>query len=232
MSHHILILEENESLSTLLVSRFIQQGHQLRSVPDVPSVLQSLERDSIHLILIDDSVPAHEACGQLRYAGTPTPLIIVSADSTPQDRAQALYAGADDYITKPFDVDEVIARIHAVLRRIAPLDTRSFSEYHFGDVHVNFITGLARKNGEPLNLSAKELRLLRFLIVRQQTVVTREELLAHVWGYRAHTTRTIDVHVAAVRRKVEDDPQHPHFIVTERGKGYRFRNNACKELLT
>jgi DNA-binding response OmpR family regulator len=150
--------------------------------------------------------------------------MIVSAEATPEDKVRGLYSGADDYITKPFDVTEVLARLYALIRRTLSPETRALSESRFGDVHINFLTGAAFKRGVPPNLSATDLRLLRFLVARQRSVVSRQELLRDVWGYRAHDTRTVDMHIAAVRRKVEDSPRTPRFILTERGKGYRFCN--------
>ena len=125
-------------------------------------------------------------------------------------------------LRKPFDVDELLARIQALLRRSVSRALRSLTEHRFADVYVDFLHGTVVKGGAALNVSGRELHLLRHLIARRPHVVSREELLTEVWGYRSSDTRTVDVHVAAVRRKLEDDQQQPRHIVTERGKGYRF----------
>ncbi len=230
MHRQILIVEQQGSLSAQLAPSLEHEGLGYRSASTAASTLAQLQEHSFDAILIDDSVAAHELTEQISYAAASTPLILLSSQATLENKIRALYAGADDYIAKPFHIAELFARLHALLRRATT--AQNLTEYHFGDVQVNFITGMASKNGKPLNLSVKELRLLRFLITRRSSVVSREELLHHVWGSSSPTTRTIDVHVAGVRRKIEDEPQRPQFILTYRGKGYIFQDAKCKELLT
>jgi DNA-binding response OmpR family regulator len=232
MPSRVLILEEPGSLSQELAAQFLLHNLAYECTADISTAVALLEAVPFDTILIDEPSEVGNVCGQLRKAGLPAPLIVLSKDARPEAKIAALYAGADDYLSKPFDPGEVIARIHALRRRAAAIRAHALTEYQFGNVYVNFITGTACKNGAPLELSVKELRLLHFLIARQRSVVSREQLLHHVWGYCAQDTRTIDVHVAAIRRKLEDDPQHPNFILTVRGQGYRFQDAPCKELLT
>jgi DNA-binding response OmpR family regulator len=228
----VLVVEDDLSLGRVLRDNLAFDGFEVEWITDGGAAVGTVREFAPDLVLLDVSLPGSdgfELCGVLRQDGR-TPIIFLTARTQKTDKMNGFALGADDYVTKPFDSAELSARIHALRRRTSSNET--LTEYHFANIRVNFVTGAAYKNGVPLNLSVKELRLLRFLIARRHSVVSREELLHHVWGYRAHDTRTIDVHVAAVRRKLEDDPQHPHFILTERGKGYRFQDAKCKELLT
>jgi two-component system alkaline phosphatase synthesis response regulator PhoP len=150
-------------------------------------------------------------------------ILMLTAKTQLTDRVVGLKLGADDYVTKPFEPAELLARIEALLRRIKKEKLAPVARYRFDAVDIDFERGQVRKNGAPISLAAKELDLLRYLIDRRGKVVSREELLEGVWEYQPGvSSRTIDVHVAWLRQKLEDTPQHPKHIHTVRGVGYRF----------
>ena len=151
------------------------------------------------------------------------PVLMLVGSSAAQERVLALEMGADDCIARPFDLRELVARIHALLRRWRDPLWGPLSEFRFGDIHVDFRQGTATRNGVPLALTTKELKLLRYLVARRGTIVSRQELLSEVWDYRAAISRTLDVLIADLRQKVEPVPHQPRFIRTVRGKGYLFQ---------
>jgi two-component system alkaline phosphatase synthesis response regulator PhoP len=160
-------------------------------------------------------------CRQLRARGLDTPVIMLTARGAEVDRVQGLELGADDYITKPFSVRELMARIRAVLRRPGP--RQKFEEFAFGDVRVHLRARQAFKAGREVRLTRKEFDLLRYLVEHPGEVITRDRLLDEVWGYdRFPTTRTVDTHILRLRQKFEDDPERPAHLLTAHGQGYRF----------
>jgi len=158
----------------------------------------------------------------LRTRGIETPILMLTARSQEIDKVIGLEVGADDYVTKPFSIKELLARIRAHLRRASKqvVDIENFS---FGDVELNFKKYAARKGGQALELSAREFEILRYLIRRRGEIVTRDQLLDEVWGYRSTpVTRTVDNHIARLRQKIEQDPSDPRHIITVHRIGYRF----------
>jgi two-component system alkaline phosphatase synthesis response regulator PhoP len=148
---------------------------------------------------------------------------MLTAKAQVVDKVVGLKLGADDYLAKPFDPSELLARVEALLRRVRKESRTPIKTYEFGDVRVDFERGEARKAGHPVPLASKELLLLRYLVDNRGRVVPREELMEKVWEYQSDvSSRTIDVHIAWLRQKLEDTPQSPVFIHTIRGKGYRF----------
>jgi len=160
-------------------------------------------------------------CKELRAAGVSTPLILLTARSAEVDKVLGLDLGADDYLAKPFGMLELIARIKALLRR--GHSTRKIERAEFSDVIVDFKAYQAKRQGEALELSAREFRLLQYLISKSDSVVTRDELLDEVWGYNSYpSTRTVDNHIARLRQKIEENSESPKHILTVHGVGYKF----------
>jgi len=164
-----------------------------------------------------------DVCRDLRREGVNTPILMLTARGQVVDKVLGLKLGADDYLTKPFDNLELLARIEALARRGAPVVAADSGAYAFGEVRVDFRSAEVRRAGEPVELSAMEYRLLRYFIQHRGELLSRDVLLDEVWGYDASVyTRTVDQHVSSLRRKIEPDPGHPQFIVTQHRLGYKF----------
>jgi two-component system alkaline phosphatase synthesis response regulator PhoP len=201
------------------------EGHRVESVSDGDAGLAKATKEKFALIILDVMLPkktGFEVCRQLRQSGIDTAILMLTAKTQVVDRVVGLKLGADDYLTKPFDPAELLARVEALLRRVNKENRVNVRSFHFGDVEIDFERAEVRKAGHPLALAAKELQLLRYLVNHRDRVVPREEILQEVWEYDSEvSSRTIDVHVAWLRQKL-DNPQNPKFIQTVRGKGYRF----------
>ena len=178
------------------------------------------------VILLDVMLPGvsgFDVCRDLRQQGIKTPIIMLTARGQVMDKVLGLKIGADDYLTKPFDMLELLARVEVQLRRASALSGTSAAEYRFGDVTVNFRKAEVVRGGTPLELSAREFLLLKYFIEHREATLTRDELLNEVWGYHSMpSTRTVDVHVAWLRQKIEDNPRHPQYVLTVHGMGYKF----------
>jgi len=177
------------------------------------------------LVILDLMLPklnGYELCKILKKEIPDLPIIMLTAKSQEAEIVTGLELGADDYITKPFSVLELLARINALFRRVA--SGSGLQEVHrFGDLEINFKKYYARKKGRPLKLSPREYELLKCFIERQGEIISREELLKQIWGYESYPdTRTVDAHIAKLRRKIEDKPDEPKLIVTIHGMGYKF----------
>lgn len=182
-------------------------------------------RESVQLIILDLILPdlnGEDVCRQIRQAGISTPILMLTSKREEMDKVMGLEIGADDYMTKPFGLRELTARIRALLRREAPI-RKSLASCSFGDVEVDFEKQEARKAGREVRLSAREIRVLRYLVEHEREVVSREMLLNDVWGYEQFpTTRTVDNYILALRRKLEDDPSKPRHFTTVPTAGYKF----------
>jgi len=227
MSHRILIVEGDSDLGWVLREALTTQGYVTENIEDGgKAVTQASSGGGFDLILLDADLSVEDGfavCRQLRERGIDTPILILTGRAEAGDKVLALQLGADDYVTKPFHMCELLARIQALLRRARLSQLASLSEYQFGNIFVDFFKGRVLRDRQAVSLSLKELHLLRYLIARKGLTVTREELLREVWGYQSTNTRTVDMHVAMVRQKLEDDPQQPRYIITVRGEGYLFR---------
>ena len=227
MKRRILLVEDEPGLVMTLTDRLLKEGYDVESAANGNSALEK-SRANFDLIVLDIMLPYSsglEVCQELRRRGVKTPVLMLTAKSQVLDKVIGLKLGADDYLTKPFEMIELLARLEALLRRSAAADpVRALGEtFQFGEILVNFRTTEVFRAGQPLKLSAREFKLLRYFIRNVGTTLSREELLNAVWGYEAMVfTRTVDVHVAWLRQKIEPNPRQPRYIHTVHGHGYRF----------
>jgi two-component system alkaline phosphatase synthesis response regulator PhoP len=221
----ILIVEDEPDMLMGIQDNLQFEGYQVLTATDGIAALEIAANTCPDLILLDLMLPklnGYEVCKQLRAKGMDMPIIMLTAKSQEVDKILGLELGADDYITKPFSVRELLARVKAVLRRPRRPPQR-IDTYQFGSVKVDFRKSVAIHNGVPHDLSHYEAEILRVLIVNKGEPISRNRLLDEVWGYELYpTTRTIDNHVVKLRQKVEDDPHNPTHIVTVHGMGYKF----------
>jgi len=180
------------------------------------------------LILLDVMLPKRDGfavCQNIREAGLITPILMLTARGKTSDKVNGLKIGADDYLTKPFDMLELMARMEALLRRAPIRPVLQPGIHEFGAVRVDLLGTEVMRFGKPVNLSAREFQLLRYFVEHRNATLSRDELLKQVWGYSAGMyTRTVDVHVASLRQKLEEDPKLPRYIVTIQGLGYKFKS--------
>jgi len=226
MGQRILLVEDEPGLVLTLTDRLTTEGYQVETAFDAPTALARASQESFDLILLDVMLPGgsgFDVCRDLRQRGLKLPIIILTARGQVIDKVLGLKIGADDYITKPFESLELLARIEVQLRRrVSPELSRD--RYLFGNVQVDFRRAEVHRDNEIVELSAKEFKLLRYLIEHRGAALSRNELLDEVWGYdSAVTTRTVDVHIAGLRQKLEANQRHPQFILTIHGVGYKFR---------
>ena len=227
MASRILLVEDEPGLVLTLTDRLEGVGYEVASAGDGDHGLELASNGGHDLIILDVMLPKRsglEVLRSLRQAGGSTPVLMLTARGQVIDKVLGLQLGADDYLAKPFDMMELLARVEALLRRSAPrASTTSLTSYQFGAVAVDFRSGEVRKGSEPVALSAKEFQLLRHLIENRGAILTRDQLLTEVWGYdNVPSTRTVDVHMAWLRQKLEDNPKYPVFLLTLRGLGYKF----------
>jgi len=221
----VLIVEDEEAILLALEDDLRAEGYEVASAMDGPGGLSMAENNAYELIILDIMLPGmngFEVCKRLRQASVTTPILFLTAKSQEIDKVLGLELGADDYVTKPFSRRELLARVKAILRRGANPPTE-LEPYCFGDVEVDFRKYEAQKCGRAVHLTRREYALLRFLIEHSDDVVSRFEILDQVWGDAASVyPRTVDTHVSRLRKKLEDDPENPRYIVGIRGVGYRF----------
>jgi two-component system alkaline phosphatase synthesis response regulator PhoP len=220
----ILIVEDESDMLNGLRDNFEYEGYQVIAVKDGEEGLKRAAADKPDLVVLDVMLPkisGLEVCKRLRQRSR-VPILMLTARGQEVDKVAGLETGADDYVTKPFSIRELLARVKALLRRADP-GRQPIQGYSFGCVSVDFVTHQATRHGKPLEFSTKELDLLRYFILHRGETLSRDRLLEDVWGYENYpTTRTVDTHVMKLRQKVEEDASHPKFILTLHGTGYKF----------
>ena len=227
MNHNgfkVAVIDDDESVRRSLVLNLEHTGFAVVEAADGEAGIALVEAEKPDLIIMDVMMPVKDglqACKELRSAGVSTPLILLTARSAEVDKVLGLDLGADDYLAKPFGMMELVARAKALLRR--GLSTREIDKVQFSNVVVDFKAYKAERDQTPLELSAREYRLLKYLVAKNGSVVTRDELLDEVWGYNSYpSTRTVDNHIARLRQKVESNSEDPKHILTVHGVGYKF----------
>ena len=223
--HNVLIVEDDEALAVALSDGFRYEGYGVSTAGDGQVAVELAESAAPDLIILDVMLPRAsglDVCKTLRARGHGVPIILLTARGQEIDKVLGLKLGADDYVTKPFSFMELLARAEAVLRRSGGRVAANGGRCRIGELEVDFRRHEALRDGRPVELSAREFELLRYLDERRGRVVTREELLDAVWGYDAIPfTRTVDVHVAKLRKKVEAVPSEPRALVTVHRLGYK-----------
>lgn len=227
----ILLVEDEPSLQLTLSDRLKSEGYRVEPATDGDAAEARALSEPFDLIVLDVMLPGKngfDVCRDLRRRGLDVPILMLTARTQVVDKVVGLKLGADDYLAKPFEAIELLARIEALLRRARPKPPAADraqppDAFRFGDVAIDWKRAEVRRAGVPVSLSALELKLLRYLIERHGEVIGRDELLDRVWGYDASAqTRTVDVHVASLRQKLEPIPAHPRYLVTVHRLGYKF----------
>jgi two-component system alkaline phosphatase synthesis response regulator PhoP len=226
MSRKILIVEDEQGLIMGLTDRLQSEGYTIETAAEGNKGFELARDNNYDLIILDVMLPhrnGYDVCRDLRQTGVQTPIIMLTAKDQTVDKVIGLKIGADDYVTKPFEIIELLARIEVLLRRVPVVATLDSEVYHFGSVQVNFRSTEVYRDGRTVELSALEFKLLSYFIKNRRTTISRDKLLDEVWGYDAMpSTRTVDVHISALRQKLEDNPHHPQFFLTIHGLGYKF----------
>lgn len=227
MTKRIFLVEDEPGLVLTLTDRLRSEGYVVETAADGEAALARAEGEAYDLIILDVMLPrknGFDVCRDLRQKGLTVPIMMLTARGQVVDRVVGLKLGADDYLAKPFEMIELLARIEALLRRAPPTPPPTADVFQFGNVKVDFRRAEVERAGTgPVDLSALEFRLLRYFIDHRGATLSRDELLDKVWGYHAlASTRTVDVHVAWLRQKLEPNPRYPQFILTIHGFGYKF----------
>jgi two-component system alkaline phosphatase synthesis response regulator PhoP len=227
MSRKILLVEDEHGLVMTLTDRLTSEGYLVEAASEGTAGFDRAATEQFDLIILDLMLPHSsglDVCRDLRQRGIKTPVLMLTAKSQVVDKVIGLKLGADDYLTKPFEMMELLARVEALLRRTSSAsESASGQLFKFGDITVDFRSTEVFRGGQPIELSAREFKLLRYFLEHRGLTLSRDELLNAVWGYDVMPfTRTVDVHVAWLRQKLEPHPRHPQFILTVHGLGYRF----------
>ncbi len=227
MAPRILVIEDEAGIRTAVKDELEFEGFEVELAEDGPAGLTAIQRRVPDLIVLDLMLPGRngfQICQEVRAKGLRTPIVVLTARNQEADKIRGFDLGADDYLTKPFSLAELIARIRAVLRRAQSGEDRDV--LHAGIVTLDVRTHRAFKGGEELQLTDTEFRILALLLKRPGDVITRDDFLKEIWGDEVYVThRTVDTHVAALRKKIEADLQHPTCILSVRNVGYRFNES-------
>jgi DNA-binding response OmpR family regulator len=221
----ILIVEDEPNMVAGLRDNFEFEGYQVITAPDGVAGLERALSESPDLVILDVMMPRMsglDVCRQLKSKRPSIPIIMLTARGQEVDKVVGLELGADDYVTKPFSIRELLARVKAVLRRSHTV-AKEQERVSFGDVEINLRSCQVTRAGKSLEFSSKEFELLKYLVCNQGETLSRDRLLEEVWGYdRFPTTRTVDAHIVRLRQKIEPKPEEPRFILTVHGTGYKF----------
>jgi two-component system alkaline phosphatase synthesis response regulator PhoP len=227
MSDSILLVEDEHALRITLGDRLRKEGYLVDCAEHAEEAFEKATRLPFDLFILDVMLPGRDGlalCREIRAAGLITPVLMLTARGSTAEKVSGLKIGADDYVTKPFKMPELLARVEALLRRAPVSPAAHPAVYEFGGVRIDVRGTEVVRDGMPVNLSAREFQLLRFFVENAGQTLSREDLLTRVWGYDASTfTRTVDVHVAGLRQKLETDPKQPQFFLTVKGFGYKFK---------
>ena len=230
MAAKILVVEDEAGLVIALRDRLRKEGYVVSVAKNGVAGFERAINDKFDLIILDLLLPGKDGlavCQKLRQLGSDTPILMLTARRQTMDKVAGLRTGADDYVTKPFQMAELLARIESLLRRSTQATTIMGNQYQFGSVHIDTRRVEVSRDGTPVALSAREFQLLRYFVEHRGATLSREELLREVWGYGvAPSTRTVDVHVAWLRQKLENDPKNPKWILTVVGLGYKFADSV------
>lgn len=225
MKQTILVVEDDRALRQGLERSLLKEGFEVPTASSAEEALEILSRETIDLMVLDLMLPGQsglQLCKRVRGEGGHYPIIMLTALAEDSDKVLGLDVGADDYVTKPFSLTELLARIRANLRRFVPSDT-SIEKVSFGEVTVDFRQFVAMRNGDEVHLPAKAFGLLHAIVRRRGDVASRDDLMSEVWGYDAMlSTRTVDNHISVLRGQLEADSRAPEHIMTVHGVGYRF----------
>lgn len=222
----VLLVEDEPGLQLALTDRLAAEGFRVETAGDGNAAIQRATTEPFDVIVLDVMLPGRDGfdvAKTVRQQGVQTPILMLTARTQVVDRVVGLKLGADDYLTKPFEMMELLARIEALLRRAPKTSGASLERFQFGNVLIDVRKAEVTRDGALVELSAKEFHLLRYFVEHRGATLSREELLTEVWGYQATpSTRTVDVHVAWLRQKLEPNPRVPHYILTVHGLGYKF----------
>jgi DNA-binding response OmpR family regulator len=220
----ILLVEDEPKMQRGLRDNLEFEGHEVTIEGDGSSGLQTLLRASFDLVILDVMLPqmsGFDVVRKSREKGNRTPILLLTAKGEEIDKVLGLELGADDYVTKPFSVRELIARVNALLRRASPAAAAE-SMMTLGDITVNFAGYTGSKDGKEISMTPKEFEILKYLWLHRNETISRDDLLKNVWGYDdSVSTRTVDNFVLKIRQKIEDDPAHPKIVITIHGTGYK-----------
>ena len=229
MSYRILLVEDEESLQDVIRLNLELEGYHLTVVGSGMAALQKFKAGRFDLVILDVMLPGMDGfavCQTIRLENSRVPILFLSAKNASQDRVQGLKSGGDDYLVKPFDLEELLLRVQILIKRGAEAsgETHSFDQYQFGGNEVDFSTFTIRgREGLEKQLSKREIMLLKLMIEKDQEVVSRKEILETVWGYDVYpNTRTIDNYILAFRKYFEENPKEPRYFHSIRGVGYKF----------
>jgi two-component system alkaline phosphatase synthesis response regulator PhoP len=224
MNEKILLVEDEAAIRMALSDRLESEGYVVECAFDGEKGYQQALRNSYDILLLDVMLPkksGFDVCRDLRGAGINIPILMLTARGQVVDKVVGLRMGADDYLTKPFEPAELMARIEALLRRSKNASGDNLRQY--GSLRIDLRGTTVTREGEPVSLSAREYRLLEYFVTHSNVTLSRDELLRDVWGYNTEVfSRTVDVHVGSLRQKIESDPKKPQLILTVPGLGYKF----------